>query len=148
MPLDDYPTCADTFATLLVFTGDADPDAVTARLGIQPTGSARRGEVSTSDRGVRSLSSVNLWSLRSKGSVDSRDSRRHVDWLLDRAESAAEALRTLQKEGCRTEIACHWVSKHGHGGPIIPPSQMRRLADLDIELWFDFYGPFDDDPPS
>jgi len=23
--------------------------------------------------------------------------------------------------------------------------RIRRLADLDMELWFDFYGPFEDD---
>ncbi len=146
MPPDDYPTCADTYATFIVFAADADPAAVTERLGIEPTRLTRREELSVSDRGVRSLASVNLWSLHSRGKVDSRDSRRHVDWLLDRAESVADALRSLQNEGCRTEIACYWVSKDGHGGPTIPAAQMRRLADLDIELWFDFYGPFDDEP--
>lgn len=41
------------------------------------------------------------------------------------------------------DIACYWVSRSGHGGPTIPPPQMRRLADLNIELGFDFYSPYE-----
>lgn len=142
---DGYPTCARTYATLCVYPGDVDPDAVTARLGLAPSSWQRRGEASgRPDRPPR-VATLNGWFLGSRGHVDSRDSRRHVDWLLDRLEPNAEALRALQATGCRMYISCYWLSLSGHGGPTIPPPQMRRLAELDIELWFDFYGPYDDD---
>jgi len=38
----------------------------------------------------------------------------------------------------------YWISKQGHGGPTISPAQSKRLAELDLELFFDFYGPFDE----
>src|SRR6187551_337836 len=36
------------------------------------------------------------------------------------------------------DISCYWLSQSGHGGPTIPSTQMRRLVELNIELWFDF----------
>lgn len=142
---DEYPTCAQTFATLLVYPGEIDPAAITDRLGIEPTGWQRRGEVAQPVGRLSRVAAINGWFLGSRGQVDSRDSRRHIDWLLDRMEPRAEAIRSLQAMGCRMEISCYWLSQNGHGGPTLPPTQMRRLADLGIELWFDFYGPYEDD---
>lgn len=136
---DDYPTCAKTYATLCVFPGDIDPAAVTDRLEIEPSDWQRRGEVAARPGRPPKIATINGWFLGSKGQVDSRDSRRHIDWLLDRMTPKAEAVRSLQEMGCRMEIACYWRARSGPGGPIIPPTQMRRLAELNIELWFDFY---------
>ena len=36
-------------------------------------------------------------------------------------------------------ISCFWVSASHHGGPVLSPKEMRILADLDIEIWFDYY---------
>ena len=88
---------------------------------------------------------INGWFLESQGQVNSRDSGRHIDWLLDRVAPRAEAVRSLQEMGCRMEISCYWLSRSGHGGPIIPPAQMSRLVELSIELSFDFYGPYEED---
>ena len=141
---DDYPTCAGTYTTLRIYPGEIDPAAVTDRLGIEPSKWQRRGEPTRHAGGPSKVAPLNGWFLESRGQVDSRDSRRHVDWLLDRVEPSAEALRSLQGAGCRMDISCFWTSRSGHGGPTIPPDQMRRLAALDIELWFDFYGPYDE----
>ncbi len=43
------------------------------------------------------------------------------------------------------DIFCYWLSQSGHGGPIVSPAQMGRLAALNIELGFDIYGPYEDD---
>lgn len=141
---DEYPTCARTYATLCVYPGDVDPDEVTARLGIEPSERQRRGEVSPRPDRPPRAATLNGWFLGSRGRVDSRDSRRHIDWLLDRLEPKAEALRALQATGCRMSISCYWLSRSGHGGPTVPPAQMRRLAALDVALWFDVYGPYDE----
>lgn len=144
---DEYATCAETYATLCIYPGDLDPDAISSRLGIQPSDHQRRGEIVTrADRPTR-VATINGWFLSTRNQVDSRDSRRHIDWLLDRLTAKAEAIRSLQEQGCRTEMTCYWLSRDGHGGPTIPPSQMRRLAALDLELSFDIYGPFGEDLP-
>lgn len=48
-------------------------------------------------------------------------------------------------EGCRAVVSCYWCTATGHGGPTLPASQMRELADVDVELYYDFYGPYDED---
>lgn len=91
------------------------------------------------------MAPLNGWFLTSEDHVDSLDSGRHINWLLDRIEPAATALRELQEKGCEMDISCYWLSRSGHGGPTISVDQMRRLTDLNIELWFDFYGPYDEE---
>ena len=138
---DDYPTCARTYATLLIYTGNIDPSSVTERLGIEPTSWQRRGEPTHQvDRPSR-IAPLSGWFLTSRGHVESKDSRRHVDWLLTRLECVAHVVRSLQSEGCQMQIACYWHSRQGQGGPSVSPSQMRLLGDLEIELWFDICGP-------
>ncbi len=149
LPDDDYPTCARTYATLRIYPGDVDPAAIISLLGIEPSGWQRRGEVpERPSRLLREVAPINGWFLESEGQVDSRDSRRHINWLLDRLEPKAETIRSLQEMGCRMDISCYWLSRNGHGGPSIPPTQMRRLAELGIELWFDFYGPYEEEDAS
>jgi hypothetical protein len=142
---EEYATCFRTYATLRVYPGDIDPAAITDRLGIEPSSWQRRGELTQRSGLPPKIASINGWFLTSKDEIASRDSRRHIDWLLDRLTPKADALRSLQQQGCRLDVSCYWVSQSGHGGPTIPPGQMRRLAELDLMLWFDFYGPHDED---
>jgi hypothetical protein len=82
---------------------------------------------------------INGWFLTSKFAVVSRDTRRHLDWLLDHLAGREDALKLLQSEGCRMDICCFWASASGHGGPTLSPHQLKRLAALDLEIWFDVY---------
>jgi Domain of unknown function (DUF4279) len=136
---DAYGSCERTFATVRIYPGDIDPSEVTERLGIEPSKWQRRGEVVQRGRFPPRVVSLNGWFLRSEGHVESRDSRRHIDWLLDRLTPKAEAVRSLQDAGCRMDVSCFWASRQGQGGPTVSPQQMKRLSDLNIELWFDFY---------
>jgi len=143
---DEYPTCAKTYATLLIYPEEIDPPVVTHHLGIEPSHWQRKGEAIERDgRRLPRVAILNLWSLTSEGQIDSRDSRRHIDWLLDQLDPKAEAVGILQEMGCQMAIFCYWLSQSGQGGPTIPASQMKRLGELNIELWFDFYGPYDED---
>ena len=144
MPDDDYPTCAKTYATLCIYPGDTDPTAITDRLGIEPSNWQRLGEVMQRAGRPPNVALINGWILESWGQVASRDSRCHIDWLLDRVAPKVDAVRSLQEMGCRMEISYCWLSRSGHGGPTVSPSQMKRLAELNIELWFDFYGPYEE----
>ncbi len=133
---DGFAACERTYATLRVVAGDLDPDEVTRTLGVEPDAVQRRGDPADR-RGLRRVL-LNAWSLSTKGKVDSRDLRRHLDWLLERlGADAAGRLARLRAAGGRADVACDWVSATGSGGPILSPAQTRRLADLDLEVWFD-----------
>ena len=127
---DDYPTCRRTHATLCIYPGEMTPDEVTESLGLIPT----RTQLATSS-GRR----LHGWFLKTTGAVDSRDSRRHIDWLLDRLEPSSEAFKELVRQGAKTRVSCYWVSRQGHGGPTISPRQAGRLAELGLECGFDVY---------
>jgi hypothetical protein len=129
--LDDYPTCSSTYATLRIFSGDLSPDKVTTTLGITPT------RVQSVTRSGNPLSG---WFLSTEGVVQSRDLRRHLDWLLDRLLPVRTKLSDLQtQQGVSMDVFCYWRSAHGQGGPTLNPKQMRNLADLNLEIGMDIY---------
>lgn len=135
---DDYPTCAATYVTLRVF--DVDPDAVTERLRVQPTKTQRQGEHWKTHHGLSSVPHRrDGWFLCTKDCVNSKDLRRHVDWLIEQVRTSAQALRQLQDEGAHTDVFCYWVSASGQGGPSLYPETMSKLGELRLEIGFDIY---------
>lgn len=144
MYIDEYASCKETYATLCIYPGDIDPEEVTLRLGVYPSEWQRTEEVPHHGRTKRPAK-INAWFLKSKEQVESRDSRRHIDWLLERLMPNKAAVLALQEAGAKMVVSCFWLSSQGHGGPIVSPAQMGRLAELRIELSFDFYGPYGDE---
>lgn len=139
---DAYPSCVRTSATLRIYPGPLDPDEVTLRLGVEPSLVQRRGE--PLGPGHKKLAALNAWFLTTEGEVDSRDARRHLDWILDRLEGGrAGGLAELRRGGAAVDLSCFWLSARGSGGPTLSPAQMARLVALGLDLWFDvsFHGP-------
>jgi hypothetical protein len=132
----DYPTCERTYATLRIYPESLDPFDVTSRLGIEPSDWQRRGE---SRRPGSRPARLHGWFLSSQGVLESRDVRRHLDWVLSIVVPRADTILALQSEACRMDVSCFWASASGHGGPSVRPTQMRELARLNLELWFDVY---------
>lgn len=144
---DDYGTCERSYASLLIYPVRTDPETITRRLGIEPSFWQRKGGAEAGRlRHPPRIAEVDVWCLSTKDRIESRDSRRHVDWLLDQIEGRSTVLRSLREEGGRIGISCYWVSRFGEGGPTISPDQMRRLGALNIELWFDIYFHGEDAP--
>jgi hypothetical protein len=139
---DEYATCVLTFAWLRVMSEHLQPAAVSALLGIEPTHSQTRGDLPnpTSTRPRK----YGGWFLESKGAVQSRDSRRHLDWLLNQLQGKEEAIAKLKTDGNLVDLCIRWDSV-GHGGPALTPKQMAQLGALDVELWFDIYFAGEDD---
>lgn len=133
---DDYPTCVETYATLRCYHAEAAPEAVTEALGIQPSSSHVKGTQLMDGRQV--CRPISGWLLRSKGAVESRDVKRHIDWLLDQVCSLESRLTALKDQGWRMDINCYWLSG-GQGGPMLDPSQMAELARLNLTCGFDVY---------
>jgi len=133
---DDYRTCSYTYATLRVYPPDGiTPEGITERLGIEPHQVLHKGHCRPSGLVQR----VDAWLFGSEGKVVSKDSRRHIHWLLDQLEPCREALRQLANDGVSIDIVVRWDSSQGHGGPIHDQALSRRLADFEFDLWYDVY---------
>lgn len=128
---DTYETCYETFATLSIYTKETLPEIVTTLLEITPSKIIVKGQTRKN--------CVNAWFLYSEKNVDSKDLRRHIDWLLEKIYPKKGLINILIEKGFRVEISCFWSSNQGHGGPILWPTQLQKIADLNLELNFDFY---------
>ncbi len=133
---DSYPTCNCTYASLCITLPEAcDPVEFSHTIKIEPSRIQRKGE--------RYAGKINnwptAWFLSSDQAIDSRDLRRHIDWLIDQLVGKEEIIHQVQVDGGKLVLSCYWVSATGYGGPILSPWTMRRLSDLGIEIWFDFY---------
>jgi hypothetical protein len=138
---DAYPTCSRTWATLCIFLPDTtSPDTLTKNLGVQPSITHLKGEVYKGK--VRKWPTC--WFLESTGKVESKEIRRHIDWLLDQVEHKSEIFNKLQTDGAEIHLSCFWGSSVGHGGPMLDPKILRRIASLHIGITFDIYFEGDD----
>jgi hypothetical protein len=143
-PIDDnYATCERTKAVLRIHCGALPPSVITANLNIEPTDTVEIG-VPRKAKGAnpRPNGRVNLWMLDSEERVQSRDLRRHLDWVLDLIEPAKSQVILLRQSGIVMDLWCVWWSSTGQGGPTLWPHQMRRIAELDLEFSLDvsYYG--------
>jgi hypothetical protein len=129
-----YRSCTRTYSTLRIYTNNSHPDVITSLLKIGPTRISIAGP-----NGPRGRIVVNGWFLTTKGRLRSRDSRRHLDWLLDKIEPVSEQILALQRQGMSMDISSFWESASGNGGPTISPNQMTRLVKMNLEVWWDVY---------
>ena len=136
---DEYPTCDETHVSLRIYSEETPPASITERLGVEPTSIQHKGQVRNPEGRRPVVLKHHGWFLESENHVTSKDVRRHLDWLLDRMDERAEPLAALMQEGARADIACFWMSASGHGGPTLSPSQMKRMAALGVDCWFDVY---------
>ena len=59
--------------------------------------------------------------------------------MLDQLAGKEKVILELEREGYRREISVYWVSAHGHGGPMVSPASMERMATLGLELQFEVF---------
>lgn len=136
---DDYGTSARAVASLHIYSGSIEPNAVSTLLGLSPTKILIRGRVTETKHGQK-VDPQNAWFLSSEGSVVSRDLRRHLDWLLTPLYIRRTELQQLQEmTDVKMRINCVWWSACGHGGPALWPEQMKLMAELNLECDFDIY---------
>jgi len=131
---DDFPSCEKTYATLRALSASGDPHAVTNALAAEPSECWRKGDHRHGASAPRSG-----WLLTTEAFVQSRDLRRHLDWLVDRFGSRRPELAGLRSTGWALDVPCYWLSAYGHGGPTIDSKQMTVLAQLELSLWLDVY---------
>lgn len=134
---DEYDTCYRTYATLRIYPNEIHPDEITRILGVKPSLFQIKGE-KTSSLSVPTCS-VNGWFLTSKEQVKSRDVRRHIDFVIEKVLAKKEDILKLQSQEVEMDLSCYWSSTQGQGGPTLSPKQMKALAELHIDVWFDIY---------
>ena len=133
---DNYPTCEETYATLRIYLPAQDnPDLISDELGIKPSKIQKKGEIHKG----RKRKWPTAWFLSTRDQVESKDVRRHIEWLLDQLTSKEGILKNYQSAGYEMDIFCYWVSAQGHGGPMLSPNQMNRLAKCGLGISFDIY---------
>lgn len=132
---DDYKSCEETYVTLRIFYDAQPPEFLSDFLKLTPSRTQVKGE----ELSKRSRYTSNGWFLSSAEAVDSRDARRHIDYLLDQILPVKDKIEEIQKGSAQVDITCFWVSKTCNGGPTLSKQQLRKLADLGVDFWFDFY---------
>jgi hypothetical protein len=134
---DDYATCKYTSAAFRLIHPTLDPDWITHQLQISPSWAYKKGDHIKNN--TTRTSKIGIWGLDTEGFVQSRDLRRHIDWLIDILHDKAHLIAELQKQGYRVDIFCHWAGLGGTGGPTLSPRNMYGLALLNIEIGFEFW---------
>jgi hypothetical protein len=134
---DNYESCHETFVTLRIYSDILSPEEISKNLKTNPTESVTKGDI----YGIKSnkIRNNNGWFLTSEGFVESKDCRRHFDFLADKIISLKPNFIGLQNKGCQIDISCFWSSENGQGGPTLSPKQLKKLSELELEIWFDIY---------
>lgn len=140
---DNYETCEKTHASLRIYSDIISPKEITKRLGMSSTSSMEKGKPFEGD--TTRKCTTNGWFIETKGIIDSKDSRRHIDYIADLLMPVKSELHKLITEDITVDISCYWLSLAGHSGPTLSPSQMKKLSELEIEVWFDVYFVSNDD---
>jgi len=131
---DNWPTCVYAYAWFRVMSEHLNPDSVTTLLELEPTSTQKKGDLPDPDS--RFPKKFSGWFLETESFIQSRDARRHIDWLTERLAGRSEALATLRSEGHTVDL-CVCFGSIGQGGPLIGPRQLRALADLGLDFWLD-----------
>lgn len=132
---DDYPTCLETHVTLRVFSKTLTPNAITHALNVEPSDSFSQGEPYGKKGLLRRESG---WLLTSKDAVKSRDTRRHIAWILDQFKEKIASIQQLIQSGAEIDLNCYYVSG-GQGGPTMSAEQMSALGTLGLDVCWDIY---------
>lgn len=137
-PINDLdPSCSLTHVMLCIY--HIDPDLVNQKLNILPTHQQKKDALSILPRGEKIINAISSWVLDSERNVSSKDTRTHLNWLLDKLEPVGAEILELQRiTDVKMTIRCIWFSAEGLGGPTIWPEQMEKMAKLNLECAFSF----------
>ena len=134
---DSDPSCQETWAALFIY--HIDPKLVTEKLGLAPTHYLSKGTATMLPSGTKMIEEIDSWSFSSLKNVESKDTRTHLNWVLDRIMPVTQQLLELQTiAGVKTRMYCVWFSSQGGGGPALWPEQMEKMASLNLECDFSF----------
>ena len=133
---DTYGTCKETSTSFRIMHPDLDLAAISHQLDLIPAWTRQKGQIYGKRKTPHRIS---IWALDTDGIITSRDTRRHLDWLLDLLEPRAAMLARFRQHGYEMDLYCMWCRLGGTGGPILSPYQMARMAALQLPIGFEFW---------
>ncbi len=132
---DDGGGCLRTYATLRIYSGDIAPKEISEILELEPSRVWNKGSTETAVPRKQ-----NGWFLTSRGEVESLDTKRHVDFILNQLASNKTYITGLTAQGLQVDIMCLWQSANkSEGGPSLLPAQMLMLAEMGIAIAWNIY---------
>ncbi|MBK9925710.1 MAG: DUF4279 domain-containing protein [Anaerolineales bacterium] len=120
---------------------DLNSDDLTARLGVKPTLSFKRGDVKANTDEQQQLWQHGCWSIDSdnKG-FSSNNPQPHFEWLLGVLTPVEEELKEiLANKNVDARVSCFWIMPDGRISMEIEPELLLRLAKLNVKIWFDIH---------
>ena len=122
---------------LYLFLGSHHPNDVSLFLGVQPTSFRVKGVPITGAHSGRTfVPSESIWEFHSDRMIQSKQLSDHLDWLT---KHIARDLRPLlRRSRISYKFKIFWISQAGHGGPVLSPQELDRLATLGVDVSFDF----------
>lgn len=138
--LEENGNCEQTYASFRFIGGAALNTAeITKRIGIVPHFVGERGARCVVCSRI-TVEPSGTWGISTREMLESTSVEHHLLALIEIIEPIRDELLTLRAEmELELDFFCFWASAHGHGGPEISPDTLRRIADLDAKLGFDFY---------
>jgi len=124
------------------FTGkDLIPDDITAKLGIKPSYSFKRGDIKINSKGKQQVRKHSCWGLDSDNyGLPSNNPMPHFEWLLNILEPVQEELKEiLVDKKINARVSCFWITPDGRINMEVEPELFARLASLNVRVWFDIY---------
>jgi hypothetical protein len=132
-------------AAFSIFSVKLTPQAITERLGLQPTRTHKMGEPRGFRRKDGSISQSIVWkdSAWHLNAPLKRDQNlaEHIKWLLDVLEPKHDIIKALSPECTLIRFFCGFSSGNGQGGFELDVQTLRRLSKLDIPFVLDLYPP-------
>ena len=119
-------------ASLIIFTGEKDPNLVSKRLGVRPTKTVTDANAAKNKIIVRSRLS------------ESRELSDHIEAVLTILESREAEFQLLKKEIGKIVIFCKFSSQYGQGSMDVKSELLQRLAKNQVDLVIDLYPPTED----
>ncbi len=131
----DEGNCTRTFATLRIYSGNISPQKITEQLGVTPSRIWNKGSTETVVPRKH-----NGWFVSSRGEIESTDTKRHVDYILQQLQGHEDYIATLTASGLQVDIMCLWHKGNaGEGGPNLLPEQMAKLGAMGIAIAWNIY---------
>ena len=128
----------DTIVSFRILGTDVDPDVVSAQLGMQPDDHHRVGDAVSGRSGA--VRKHGYWALRSTNHLASSvDANQHIDWLVQTLGGKLPILHTFAERGAMVDVTLAVHTSAGHGGPVLRPEVLGRLASLGLAVNLDLY---------
>ncbi len=124
---------------------DLRPEEITRLLGCEPTKAQRKGEVFRSPTsGKERIARIGMWSLEAADRQPS-DPDAQIGEILSKLSSDIEIWRSIMQRH-RADIFFGLFMKEWNEGLSLTPATLVALGSRGVELGFDVYGPFPEEP--